>query len=72
MRNISVIFLNFGPVIQEVMSLKDISYLVLWQLFDSADLCNFCRGHYEEHFCNIFLNLNQWCRRSCRFKIFLI
>ena len=23
-------------------------------------LYNFGRGHYEEHFCEIILNLNQW------------
>ena len=22
-------------------------------------LCNFCRGHHEEHFCEIILNLDQ-------------
>ena len=35
-------------------------------------LCNFGRGHYEEHFCEIILNLNQWFRRRFRYKIFLI
>ena len=35
-------------------SLKDISYLELWQPFCSAEqnhLCNFGRGCYEEQFC---------------------
>ena len=35
-------------------------------------LCNFGRGHYEEHFCEIILNLDQWFRRRCHLKIFLI
>ena len=26
----------------------------------------------EEHFCEIILNLDQWLRRRCRLKIFLI
>ena len=34
-------------------------------------LCNFGRGHQEEHFCEIILNLDQWFRRCC-LKIFLI
>ena len=32
---------------------------------------NFGRGHHEEHFCKIILNLNHWLRR-CHLKIFLI
>ena len=47
------------------MSFKDISYLELWQSFCSAKLnhlCNFGRGHTEEQFCEINLNLDQWFR----------
>ena len=53
------------------MSFKDISYLELWQPFFSAErnhLCNFGRGHYEEQFCEIILNLGKWFRRRCRLK----
>ena len=56
------------------MSFKDISYLELWQPFCSAEcnhLCNFSRGHYEEQFCEIILNLGQWFRRRCHLKDFL-
>ena len=35
-------------------------------------LCNFGRSHHEEQFCEIILNLDQWFRRRCRLKIFLI
>ena len=45
------------------MSFKDISYLELWQPFCSAEwnhLCNFDRRYYEEQFCEIILNLDQW------------
>ena len=28
----------------------------------------FGRGHYEEHFCEIILNLGQWLRRRFCFK----
>ena len=28
-------------------------------------LCNFGTGHYEEHFYEIILNLDQWFRRCC-------
>ena len=36
-----------------------------------SSLCNFGRRHYEEQFCEIILNLDQWFRRSC-LKKFLI
>ena len=56
------------------MSLKDISYLELWQPLCSAEpnhLCNCCGRHHEGQFCEIILNLNQWLRRCC-LKMFLI
>ena len=34
-------------------------------------LCNFGRRHYEEQFCEILLNLNQWFKRRCRLEYFL-
>ena len=38
-------------------------------LFSRADgLSNFRRGHYEERFCEISLNLDQWFRRRCHSK----
>ena len=55
-------------------SLKDISYLELWQLFCSAEqnhLCNFGRGCYEEQLCEIIMNLGQWVKKRCRLKDFL-
>ena len=55
-------------------SLKDISYLELWQLFRSAEqnhLCNFRRECYEEQFCEIIMNLGQWVKKRCRLKDFL-
>ena len=45
------------------MLFKDISYLELWLPFCSAQpnhLCNFSKGHYEEHFCEMMFNLDQW------------
>ena len=57
------------------MSFKDISYLELWRPFCSVErnhLGNFCRGYYEEQFREIILNLDQWFRRRCLLKIFLI
>ena len=57
------------------MSLKDISYLELWQPFCSAEwnhLCNIGSGYQEEQFCEIILNLDHWFRRRCLIKIFLI
>ena len=55
------------------MSSKDISYLELWRPFCSAEgnhLCIFGRGYYEERFCEIILNLDQWLKR-CHLKYFL-
>ena len=57
------------------MLFKDICYLELWQSLCSVEqnhLCNFGRGYYEEQFFEIILNLDQWLRRKCRLKIFLI
>ena len=51
MRNISVKKIEFGPLVQEQMSFKDISYLELWLLFcvgEQNHLYNFGRGNYEE------------------------
>ena len=61
-------------MVQEI-SFEDISYLELWQTPISAEqnhLCNFGRGHHEKLFYEIILNLDQWLRRRCSLKIFLI
>ena len=66
---------EFGPVVQKEMLFKDISYLELWQPLCSVDwnhLCNFGRRYHEEQLCEIILNLDQWFRRKCRLKVFLI
>ena len=39
---------------------------------DWNHLCNFGRRYHEERFCEIILNLDQWFRRKCRLKVFLI
>ena len=55
--------MHFGPVVQEEMSLKDMSYLELWQPLCSAErnhLGNFDRRHQEEQFSEIILDLDQW------------
>ena len=62
-------------MVQKKMLFKDISYLELWQPFCSADqnhLLNFGRRYHEEHFCEIILNLDEWFRRKCPLKVFLI
>ena len=61
-------YFEFGPMVQEEMPFKGISYLELWQSFCSAErnhLCNFGKGYYEEQSCEIILNLGQWFRRCC-------
>ena len=65
---------EFGPVVQDEMLFKDISYLELWWAFCSGEgnhFYKFGRGHHEEQFCEIILNLDQWFRRCC-LKIFLL
>ena len=50
-----------------------ISYLELWLPLHSTEqnpLCNFGRGHYGEHSCEIILNLDQCFRRCCLKKKF--
>ena len=61
---------EFGTVVREEMLFKDI-YLELcypFCLVDRNHLCNFgCK-----QICEIILNLDQWIRRKCLLKIFLI
>ena len=66
---------EFGPVLQEEIPFKGISFLELWQPFCSAEhnhLCNLGKGYQEEQFCEIFLNLGLWFRMRCSLKVFLI
>ena len=67
-------YIKFGQVVQE-MSFKEIYYLELWQPLCSVDSnhsSNIGRRHHEEHSCEIILNLDQWFRRKCHLKVFLI
>ena len=51
MRNISMKLFEFEPVVQEEISLKDISYLELWQPLCSVEwnhLRHFGRMHHGE------------------------
>ena len=47
--------------------------IILRYFFSSGGhvVINIGRGHHEEHFCKIILNLNHWLRR-CHLKTFLI
>ena len=68
------IYFEFGQMVPEEMSFKDISYLGLWWSFCSAEqnhLCKFGRGYQEEQFCEIILNMDQWFRRYHFKKSFL-
>ena len=56
----------YWPVAIEI-SFKDICFM----FSSGGHVINFGRGHHEEHFCKIILNLNHWLRR-CHFKTFLI
>ena len=55
-------------MVQEETLFKDVSYLELCWPFCSGEqnhLYNFGRGHHEEYFFEIILNLDQWFRRCC-------
>ena len=68
------IIFNFGPVVQEEMSFKGISYLDLWRPFCSAKLnhlCTFGRRHHKKQFREIILKLDRWFRKRCHLKLFL-
>ena len=51
----------------------EISFKDFFLFFSSGGhvVINVDRGHHEEHFCKIILNLNH-CFRRCRLKTFLI
>ena len=62
-------------MVHEEMSFNDISYLQFWWPFCSAEWkhsCNFGRRHYEKHFSEIILDLDQLFRRRRHLKIILI
>ena len=66
--------IKFGPVVQEEMLFKDISYQELCQPLCSVDwnhLCNIGRRHHEEQLCEIILNFDQKFRRKCGLKVYL-
>ena len=68
-------YYEFGPVVQEEMSFKDIYHLELWPPFYSEelnDLCNCGRGYYEEQFCETILYLDEWFRRRCNLNDFYL
>ena len=68
-------YFEFGPVVQEKMSFKGISYLELWCPFCSVEqnhLCNFGKGHNEEQFCEVVLNVDKRFRRKYNQNTFLV
>ena len=55
--------IEFGPMVQEEMLLKDISYLQLWWLsclMEWNSRCNFGRGHYEKDSCETILKFKDF------------
>ena len=63
--------MKFGQVVQEEMSLKDISYLELWQPLCSMDwnhLCNIGRRHHEEKPCEIIFEFGPVVQEEMLFK----
>ena len=57
------------------MAFKDSSYLELWGyllLARKSHPGNVGRRHFEQHICEIILNLDQWLRRLWPFEILLI
>ena len=65
---------NHFWVVQEQMLFKR---FLIWSsgnpcLVEGNHLCNFERGHHEEHSCEVMWNLDQRIKRRCRLKTFLI
>ena len=61
-------------MVQEVL-FKGISYLELWWPFclvNQSHFCNFGKRYHEGQFCDVTLYLDQWFRRRCSLKLFLI
>ena len=59
------ITVNCGPLVQEEKSLKDISYLELWQIHCSVEwnrLCKIGRRHLRVQICDINLLFGQCFR----------
>ena len=57
------------------MFVTKIERLLDWKEFPSKSVGRFsfqCLTGYEEQFCEVILNLNQWLRIKCRLKIFLV
>ena len=68
------LFFEFGSVNQQEMPFK---YFLSGALaapcsVERNHLCNYERGRHGEHSCEVIWNLNQWFRRICCLKIFLI
>ena len=60
MRNISLKLFEFGPVVQEMLKIFLIYSSVNHFVWRSETFCAvFGRGHYEKHFFDIILNLDQ-------------
>ena len=60
---------------QEKTSFKDTSYLKLWWPFCSAEqchLCNFGRGHHEEHFSGIIFEFGPVVQEKYCFNIYFL
>ena len=48
------------------MSITDVFHQGLFFISAAKPFVQRGRGNYEEHFCEIILNLDQWIRRRCR------
>ena len=64
-----VVFWTGGNVVRKYLLSRALAalFLVGWN-----HLCNIGKEYYEEQICEITLNLDEWLRRKCRLKIFLI
>ena len=64
-KTVSLLLSTGSTHVQHPSSFRPIKLFLykLWLLFCSVEqngLCNFGREHYEEHFCETILNLDQW------------
>ena len=73
-RNNSLNYFEFGSVVHEDMSFKR---LLIWSPGSppvqwSKIIYALLKRHHEEHSCEVIGNWDQWFRKRCRLKTFLI
>ena len=65
-------YFRFGTVVYDMISFKFVSIFNSGTHFTQYHLCNFERGYFRIHLCEITLNLDQLLMRSCHLFLALV